>query len=83
MDKKGIERYSVTRRVFGAVGKMHDSIHDPLRFGDFVRISMKNARSVLKTGIRLVMKCCEWRIEIHTYMLEKEEGVPGIDFQQI
>ena len=77
MDKKGIERYSVTRRIFGAVGKIHDSIHDPQKFGDFVRIAVTNARGVLKNGTRLVMQCGEWRIEIHTDMLEEEEGIPS------
>ena len=75
MDKKDIERYSITRRIFGAVGKMHDSIHDPQKFGDFVRIATTNERGVLKNGIRLVMQCGEWRIEIHTDMLEEEEGI--------
>ena len=77
MDKKGIERYSVTRRIFGAVGKMQDFIHDPMKFGDFVRIAVTNARGVLKNGNRLVMQCGEWRIEIHTDMLEEEEGIPS------
>ena len=77
MDKKGIERYSVTRRIFCAVGKMQDSIHDPSKFGDFVRIAVTNAKDVLKNGVRLVMQCGEWRIEIHTDMLEEEEGIPS------
>ena len=77
MDKKGIERYSVTRRIFGAVGKMQDSIHDPLKFADFVRLAVTNAKGVLKNGVRLVMQCGEWRIEIHTDMLEEEEGIPS------
>ena len=77
MDKKGIERYSVTRRIFCAVGKMQDSIHDPFKFGDFVRIAVTNAKGVLKNGVRLVMQCGEWRIEIHTDMLEEEEGIPS------
>ena len=77
MDKKGIERYSVTRRIFGAVGKMQDSIHDPSKFGDFVRIAVTSAKGVLKNGVRLVMQCGEWRIEIHTDMLEEEEGIPS------
>ena len=59
MDKKGIERYSVTRRSFGAVGKMQDFIHDPMKFGDFVRIAVTNAKGVLKNGVRLVMQCGE------------------------
>ena len=77
MDKKGIERYSVTRRIFCAVGKMQDSIHDPLKFADFVRLAVTNAKGVLKNGVRLVMQCGEWRIEIHTDMLEEEEGIPS------
>ena len=77
MDKKGIERYSVTRRIFGAVGKMQDSIHDPLKFADFVKLAVTNAKGVLKNGVRLVMQCGEWRIEIHTDMLEEEEGIPS------
>ena len=76
MDKKGIERYSVTRRIFCAVGKMQDSIHDPFKFGDFVRVAVSNAKGVLTNGGRLVMQCGDWRIEIHTDMFEEEEGIP-------
>ena len=61
-------RYSETRRLFGAVGKMYD----PITFGKFVRIATTNADGVLKRGSRVVMQCVDWRIEINTGMLEEE-----------
>ena len=46
VDKRGIGRYSETWRIFGAVGKMYD----PIMFGEFVKIGIANADSVLKRG---------------------------------
>ena len=72
MDKRGIGRYSETWRIFGAVGKMYD----PIMFGEFVKIGIANADSVLKRGSRVVLQCVDWRIEINTGMLEEEaEGL--------
>ena len=69
MDKRGIGRYSETRRIFGAVGKMYD----PVMFGEWVRIATTSASSVLTRGSRVVMQCVDWRIEINIGMLEEEE----------
>ena len=72
MDKRNIGRYSETRRIFGAVGKMYD----PTLFGEFVKIGLANVDGVLKRGSRVVLQCGDWRIEVHAGMLE--EGAEGL-----